>query len=75
MELGIMRVSGAAGVLARAAEKLGVEVPVVDEARLHRVAKAIGDAVYGYVDPIDTPNTWATALSAAHDALVAADAP
>lgn len=75
MELGIMRPSGAAGVLERAAEKLGVAVPAADEARLHRVAKAIGDAVYGYVDPVDTPNTWATVLSAAHDALAVADVP
>ena len=40
MELGIMRVSGAAGVLERAAEKLGVAVPD-DPNRLYRAQLAV----------------------------------
>ena len=43
LTLGIMRPSGAAGVLERAAEKLGVPVPPSDEARLLRVAMAIAE--------------------------------
>jgi hypothetical protein len=33
------------------------------------VAKAIGDTIYGYVDPNDTPNTWKSAIDAAGAAL------
>lgn len=36
-----------------------------------RVAKAIGDCLYGYVDPNDTPNIWASSVSAAEEALKA----
>lgn len=38
---------------------------------LDRVAKAIGDHLYGYVDPKDTPNSWPKALGAARAAIEA----
>lgn len=36
---------------------------------LQTVAKAIGDALYGYCDPVETPNTWADAICAARAAI------
>ncbi len=37
----------------------------------HALAKIIGDAIFGYVDPVDTPNTWGQSMSAAKDVLAA----
>jgi hypothetical protein len=34
-----------------------------------RVAKAIGDLIYGYVDQTDTPNNWANAVGMARAAF------
>jgi len=34
-----------------------------------RVAKAIGEALYGYCDPVDTPNTYSAATTAARAAI------
>lgn len=38
---------------------------------LERMAKAIGGSLYGGIDPIIAPNTWACAMKAAKDALLA----
>ena len=38
---------------------------------IDRVAKAIGDDLYGYCDPKDTPNTWQVAVGAARAAVAA----
>lgn len=37
----------------------------------HALAKIIGDAIYGAVDPEDTPNAWGRSMSAAQDVLAA----
>jgi hypothetical protein len=41
------------------------------KADVERVARAIGDALYGYCDPLDTPNTWGVAMSIARAAIAA----
>lgn len=38
---------------------------------IERVARAIGDSYDGDVNPVDTPNSWARALSAARAAIEA----
>jgi hypothetical protein len=38
---------------------------------LEKMATAIGSHLYGYVSADDTPNTWATSVSAARAALEA----
>jgi hypothetical protein len=38
---------------------------------LTRVAKAVGDVAFGYVDPDETPTTWDMSLSMARAALIA----
>lgn len=40
-------------------------------AMIDRVAKAIGEVAFGYVDPVDTPSTWRVAVSAAESAMAA----
>lgn len=37
----------------------------------HALAKIIGDAIFGSVDPEDTPNSWSRSMSAAQDVLAA----
>lgn len=37
----------------------------------HALAKIIGDAIFGYVHPDETPNTWGQSMSAAQDVLAA----
>lgn len=43
----------------------------MDNEMLERVAKSIGDALYGYCDKKDTPNTWSLAMGAAIEAIKA----
>lgn len=43
--------------------------------KVDQVAKALGDAQFGYVDPIDTPNTWAQSVSMAIEAIKAMRVP
>lgn len=38
---------------------------------IDKVAKAIGDNLYGYVNPKDTPNTWPASLEIARTAVEA----
>lgn len=38
---------------------------------IDKVAKAIGDNLYGYVDPKDTPNAWPASLEIARTAVEA----
>lgn len=38
---------------------------------IERVAKNIGDNLYGYCDKNDTPNTWETAVGLARSAIKA----
>ena len=35
----------------------------------HAIAKIIGDAIFGSVDPVDTPNTWGQSMTAAQNVL------
>lgn len=69
--IGTLTPTDPAKVIARAAEKLGVRVPPVDEAMVERMAKVIGDEIFGWVDPIGTPNTWAVVLGTARAAIAA----
>lgn len=42
------------------------ESPMSEDATfVERMAKALGDDLYGYVDPVATPNTWATSMGLA----------
>ena len=75
MELGIMRPSGAAGVLDRAAEKLGVAVSAVDEARVERVAVAIEREFNQWIDGLYGRMSMEQAREMAVVALAAADTP
>ena len=43
--------------------------PEPDEQLIERMARAIGEHMFGWVDPDDTPHTWGHALGAAHVAL------
>ena len=42
---------------------------------LEKLATAIGSHLYGYVNPDDTPNTWATSVDVARAALEAIRVP
>lgn len=42
---------------------------------LDRVTKAIGDTMFGYVDPKETPTTWGMAQSMAEVAIQAMEEP
>lgn len=42
---------------------------------VERVAKAIGEEVYGWVDPVETPNTWRSSVSLARTAIAAMRVP
>ncbi len=48
--------------------------PMTDST-MERVAKAIGDECYGWVDAKETPNTWAISVDAARAALDAISVP
>jgi hypothetical protein len=45
------------------------------DSTMERVAKAIGDECYGWVDAKETPNTWAISVDAARAALDAISVP
>lgn len=38
---------------------------------VERVAKAVGEVLYGAADPVDTPNNWARSMDAARAAITA----
>ena len=57
LTLGIMRPSGAAGVLERAADKLGVPIPPTDEARIQRGAVAIQSSMLSQLGDEGRPET------------------
>lgn len=38
---------------------------------LERAARAVGEAVYGYADPADTPDNWARSLEAVRTVVTA----
>lgn len=44
-------------------------VAMTTETMIERMARSIGDVVYGYVDQDDTATTWLSSLSAARAAL------
>ena len=44
---------------------------MTDSTMVERVAKAIGDECYGWVDARETPNTWAISVDAARAAIEA----
>lgn len=37
---------------------------------LEKLAKALGERMYGYVDPHDTPSTWRASMDLAREALI-----